>query len=108
MLRMQEMLNMVAVVLVGDAKKNILFSFEEDLVIDTKKILFEESVSLQQFFTFLIHRLVLGDPNATHLLKEAALFNKATLEGSDKEKIKKIDKNALYDLFEQEDKQKEE
>jgi hypothetical protein len=86
-----------------EGKKTVLFSFDDELLLDSRKALFRKKVSLQQFVTFVFHRLTLADESAVNLLNGAAEYNEEVLSQEDKDEISKIDPRALYDLFERED-----
>lgn len=87
----------------SEGKKNILLSFEDELLLDARKALFRKNVSIQQFVTFALHRLVLADEAAVDLLERAAKYNQEALTHEDKAAIAKIDPRSLYDMFERED-----
>lgn len=75
-------------------------SFDLDLLVDTKRVLFKKGITLQQYFTFVAHRLILEDEKAKDLLDGAAKFNQESLSREDRLSISKIDSNTFYDLFE--------
>lgn len=87
-----------------EKNKNVLLSFEEELLLDARKVMFKNNMTLQQFFTFILHRLVLEDPTATDLLNKAVKFQEEKLSKENKEEIKKVNINALYSLFEEREK----
>lgn len=86
-----------------EGKKAILLSFDDELLLDVRKELFRKKVSVQQFVTYVFHRLVMVDDCAQKLLEGAVNYNIEALSEEEKEEISKIDPRALYDLFERED-----
>lgn len=88
-----------------ETKKNVLLSFDSDLLIDAKKILFASNMTLQQYVTFLLHRLALGDDLAKELLNNAVLFNEEQLTSEQKNEVIKVSPGNLYSLFERQDQQ---
>lgn len=90
-----------------ETKKNVLLSFDDDLLIDARKVLFKNNMTLQQYFTFVIHRLVLADPSAADLLSKAVAFNEQSLGSEEKGKLLKISAGNLYSLFEKQEQEGE-
>lgn len=88
-------------------KKPILVSFDDDLLVDTRRVLFKNNITLQQYFTFVIHKLVLEDPSAQDLLSRAVTFNEESLGDAEKDELMKISAANLYSLFEKQDQQEE-
>jgi hypothetical protein len=92
---------------VEEKKKTVLLSFDDELLIDARKVLFKHNMTLQQYFTFVIHKLVLEDLSAKDLLGRAVKFHEESLESEEKEKVLKINTNNLYSLFERQDQEEE-
>lgn len=92
---------------VEEKKKTVLLSFDDELLIDARKVLFKHNMTLQQYFTFVIHKLVLEDMSAKDLLGRAVKFHEESLESEEKEKVLKINTNNLYSLFERQDQEEE-
>jgi len=88
--------------------KSVLISIEEEMLLNTRRILFREKISVQEFCSFVMHRLVLEDPSALDLLNKAIRFKLITLEKEEGIRLSKVNPNALYDFFEQQDEKKEE
>lgn len=88
-------------------KKTVLLSFDDEMLIDVRKILFARGVTIQQFVTCAFHKLTLLDPNAVALLDETVRFAQEKMSVEDKEEITKIDPRSLYELFERDDFNKE-
>jgi hypothetical protein len=86
-----------------EGKKSVLLAFEDDLFLDAKKVLFKNNINLQQYFTFVLHRLVLEDPSAKDLLKKAVLYSEESLTTENKKEILKINVGNLYSMFERQD-----
>lgn len=95
------------------AKKTVLFSFDDDLILDTRRILFKKNLVPQQFITYLFHRLRLNDDLANKVMQEAAEFyqkemleqtreDKGSVLGkhSKNKKNRVINKDILYDIIE--------
>lgn len=84
-------------------KKALFTTFDEDLFLDAKKILFKNSMSIQQYFTFILHKLVLEDENSLKLLEDAKknkiLVNKTLLK-TNKKLLKNTGTDYLYDMIE--------
>jgi len=89
-----------------DGKKSVLLSFEDELLIDTKRVLFKNNLTFQQYITFVLHRLVLEDPSAKDLLKRAIEFNENVLSAGNREEVMKVNTGNLYSLFERQDLEK--
>jgi hypothetical protein len=89
-------------------KKNVLFSFDDDLLLDARKVLFANNMTLQQYITFVMHKLTMEDESAKDLLTKAVKFHEESLivskEG--KEDLLKINPNNLYSFFERQEKEK--
>ena len=91
---------------VEEKKKSVLLSFDDELLIDARKVLFKHNMTLQQYFTFVVHKLTLEDPSAKDLLGRAVKFHEDSLESVEKDKILNINANNLYSLFERQDQEK--
>lgn len=87
----------------SSSKKTVLLSFDDDLLLDVRKVLFRNNISFQQYITFVIHKLVLEDGSAKDLLNRAVEFNQEAISAEDKEKILKISPANLYSMFEKQD-----
>lgn len=88
-----------------EGKKTVLLSFDDELLLDARKALFRKNISLQQYVTYVLHRLVLADDAATDLLERAVRFNEEVIANGDKDEIVKIDAQTLYAMFEREEKE---
>lgn len=88
-------------------KKTVLLSFDDEMLIDARKVLFSRGVTIQQFVTCAFHKLTLQDPNAVAVLDETVRFAQERMTAEDKEQITKIDPRSLYELFERDDTNKE-
>ena len=88
-----------------DTKRNVLLCFDEALLIDAKKVLFSSNLTLQQYITFILHKLSMEDPSAKDLLNRAVRFNEEQLSSTERKTLLKIDANNLYSLFERQDQQ---
>ena len=86
----------------NDHKKNVLFCFEEDELLELRKILFRKGLSVQEFFVHVMHRCVMQDNevetfyDGTQAMKEAVM-----LKGDKTEEIKLGDVDTLYHMIEQ-------
>lgn len=87
-----------------EGKKTVLMSFDDELLLDARKALFRKNISLQQYVTYVLHRLVLADEAATNLLDKAVRFNEEVIAQGVKEEVVKIDPQTLYAMFERDDK----
>lgn len=88
----------------SNSTKKILLAFDEQMLLDARKILFSNGVTIQQFATNAFHRLSLQKEDAMSILEDTKEKNKEIMSGDDKEKIAKLDSKALYDFFEVEEK----
>ncbi len=88
----------------SNSTKKILLAFDEQILLDARKILFSNGVTIQQFVTNAFHNLSLQKEDAMSILEDAKEKNKEIISGDDKEKIAKLDSKALYDFFEVEEK----
>ncbi len=84
------------------AKRSILLSFEEDDLLELRKILFRKGLSPQEFFAHIVHKCVMRD-NEVETLYEGALAIKQQVikGGTDLKDVKLDDVDALYDAIEQ-------
>ncbi len=91
-------------------KKLLLLSLDKELFIEAKKILFRNSMSIQQYFSFLLHNLILSDEKSVALLQEAKEHKLLTSKilKSDKKYIKDDTSDYLYDMIELERKKENE
>lgn len=117
MLHMQQMLFMAVVAVVQHKKnisvlnevkkKTIFFSFDDDLLLESKRILFQKRASLQQFFSFILYKVVQRHEDVDKLFLEFSEYlNKQALSKEKKEEILKISAENLYSMFEEEDKKR--
>lgn len=88
--------------------KHVVISIEEEMLLSARKILFREKISIQEFCSFVMHRLVLEDISARDLLNKTIKFKLTTLEKEEGIRLSNLNPNALYDFFEQQDEKKEE
>lgn len=89
-----------------EGNKSILLSFDKDTLIDVKKILFKNNISIQQFVSHVFHLLILSDNNAIKILEETIKQNEKELDKVKMDEIMKISPTALYEMFEREEKNK--
>lgn len=90
-----------------EGKTKVLLSFDNELLFDARKVLFKNNLTLQQYITFVMHKLSMEDPSAAELLDKAVAFQTQILESETKSNVLKINANNLYSLFEKEDEQRE-
>lgn len=90
-----------------EGKTNVLLSFDKDLLLDARKVMFKNNLTLQQYFNFVIHKLVLEDASAKDLLERTVVFQEEILTKEQKDDFVKVNANSLYSLFEREDQREE-
>lgn len=92
--------------LFSDRKKDVFLSFDEDLLVDAKKILFKNKTTLQQFFSFILFKMSNRHEDMEKILVE---FNdyclKQALSKEQEEAILNLNSEKLYSYFEDLDKQ---
>lgn len=88
-------------------KKTVLLSFDDDMLIDVRKVLFTNGITIQQFVTCVFHKLSLQDPSALNILNETIRFSQESMDNQEKEGFKKMDPRTLYEMFERNDFEKE-
>ena len=81
-------------------KKQILFSFDEEILLQLRKRLFPKGVSLQEFFTCIAERAVLHTTDFEDLLNKAQETKLNKIKEGDEE-AHQISEENLYDLFEE-------
>jgi hypothetical protein len=82
-------------------KKNILISFDEDLFIEGKKILFRKNLTPQQLMTFIFHQASLDDDEVMEVIERASKHYSSNITKDERKKIKVINRDILYDIIEQ-------
>ena len=88
-------------------KKNILFSFEDDELLELRKILFRKGLSPQEFFSHVMHRCVMHDNEVQTFYEGALKIKEEIMKGGSADRIKLGDVDSLYDAIEQKIKQRE-
>lgn len=86
-----------------EGKTNVLLSFDNDLLLDARRVMFKNNITLQQYITFVIHKLVMEDEAAKSLLDRTVELQTQVLASENKKDLLKINANNLYSLFEKED-----
>ena len=90
-------------------KKDIFLSFDEDLLLEAKRLLFKNQTTVQQFLTFVLYKIANRHDNVEFLWQELNDYLlKEALSKEEKEDILKIDSRNLYSYFESLDKRKAE
>jgi len=89
--------------MVKSGKKNVLLSIDEELLGEARKVLFKNGSGIQQFIVYVLHKLTLEDETAVELLNKLKKFNVEVMEKENRDEVKKINSNALYEIFEEED-----
>ncbi len=88
-------------------KKPVLLSFDEDLLLEARKIFFRRGITLQQFFAFVLHQITLKNPQIDAIMAELNEFMvKEALSSEQEQEILKISAENLYSIFEEEDKKR--
>lgn len=80
-------------------KKLITLSFDKDSLQEFRKILFQNGLSPQEFFAFIMERVSNMDPRLNEFLEEAGNFKKESLE--ERKNYKKVDAEAIYKAIEE-------
>jgi hypothetical protein len=88
-------------------KNTILFSFNNALLKELRKVLFARGLSPQEFFSYIIERLSMRDSRLEDFLFEAAEIKQKNLIAGNIDK-KHRDAASLYDAIEKENKQQKE
>lgn len=86
-------------------KKDIFLSFDEDLLVEAKRVLFQNKTTVQQFVTFLLFKLANRHEDIEKILCQLNehLLNEAITK-EEEEAILKINSENLYSYFEDLDK----
>lgn len=89
--------------------RDIYLTFSEELLIEAKKKLFPNELSLQEFISFIMLRMSISDRRVLDLVEDASRFSK---QKSTKHKKKKrrgkdseMTSDELYDFFDSLDKE---
>lgn len=86
-------------------KKQILLAFDDDLLLEARRLLFKKGTTIQQFFTFVLHQLLQNDTATQQVLNDFSEFLlKENVSSEEKRKILKITAENLYSIFEEQDK----
>lgn len=81
-------------------KKSILLSFDNEALLQTRKILFKNRLSLQEFFAFICERIVLQDERIELLIEDLRkLKDEYNVKGG-VDRTVKVDADSLYDAIE--------
>jgi len=82
-------------------KKSILLSFDEDLFVEGKKILFKKNLTPQQLLTFIFHESTLDNNEVMDVIDMASKHYSIRISQEERKKIKVINNDILYDIIEQ-------
>jgi len=83
-------------------KSKVFVCFDQDVLLDFRKILFEQGITVETFFAHLIKKTTLRDKVVLELIKESAVERKDALKKGNGNRKDSFDANALYALIRQE------
>lgn len=83
-----------------EKKKNLLLSFDDKMLLQSRKILFKNNLTPQQFITYVFHQMNMGNDEVMELLEKASLHYVNDASENDLKNIKIINHDILYDLIE--------
>jgi hypothetical protein len=55
-----------------EKKKNLLLSFDDKMLLQSRKILFKNNLTPQQFITYIFHQMNMGNDEVMELLEKAS------------------------------------
>ena len=85
-----------------DNKKSVFCSFEEDELLELRKILFRKGLSVQEFLSHITHRCVMHDKEVETFYNGAQEIKEAVMKkGENTEEIKLGDVDTLYHMIEE-------
>lgn len=84
-----------------EKKRNLLLSFDESMLLESRKILFKNNLTPQQFITYIFHQMNMGNDEVMKILKDASFHYTEQLSKDDISKIKIINDDFLYKLIEE-------
>lgn len=91
--------------LFSDRKKDVFLSFDEDLLVDARKVLFRNKTTLQQFFSFILLKLSNRHEDMEKILTEFNEYSiKEAINKEQEEAILNLNSEKLYSYFEDLDK----
>ena len=80
-------------------KKTVLLSFDDETLLQTRRFLFKNRLSLQEFFAFICERIILQDERIELLIDD---LKKMKIDNNVKGGVDRVkaDANSLYDVIE--------
>jgi len=83
-------------------KSLVRVEIDSDSLLDFRKILFEQGIAAETFFSHLVRRGTTRDEAVLNLIKEAAKEKKSDLFKESNMRKKSLDANAIYAMIQEE------